>query len=76
MRKEQWEYYLNECVSSDKTILDKVEDEKPANRWIGLSDEFGLAEMRITDGKVRKLATAKDFLDVRAARALLRGERG
>ncbi len=58
LRKEQWEYYLNECLPSDKTILDKIQNDKPADRWISLCAEYGLGQLQINDLIVRGLIAA------------------
>jgi len=34
LRPEQWEYYINECLPRDRTVLDKlITSDKPINRW-------------------------------------------
>ena len=65
LRKEQWEYYLDECLPSDKTILDKLTNEKPAQRWIELASEFTLVEFKIADRKVKDLVSATSSSAVR-----------
>jgi len=41
LRPTQWEYYFNECVSRDRTVLDKLTSEtKPVSRWRELVAEF------------------------------------
>ncbi|MEZ6129482.1 MAG: hypothetical protein R3C59_12430 [Planctomycetaceae bacterium] len=72
LRKEQWEYYLNECLAGDKTILDKIENANPANRWIALASEFSLLNMRIADEQVKRLVAATTVSAVRSARKLIR----
>lgn len=59
LRREQWEYYFNQCLRRDRTVLDKLVDEgKPLARWITLSDIYDLASFNITDVNVRKLVEA------------------
>ena len=65
LRKEQWEYYLNECISTDETILDKMTDDRPANRWISLCEEFDLGSKKVSDGDVLKLVQADELKLVR-----------
>lgn len=65
LRKEQWEYYLNECLATDETILDKLIVENPAYKWIGLCNEFELHEKSITDEFVLKLVQSDDTRKVR-----------
>ena len=65
LRKEQWEYYLNECLPRDKTILDKLTNEKPALRWIDLASSFSLAEFKIADRTVKSLVSAASSSAVR-----------
>ena len=72
LRKEQWEYYLNECLPTDKTILDKMELSKPATRWIGLCTDFDLGEKSISDNKIRTLVEASNVTKVQAARRRIR----
>lgn len=72
LRKEQWEYYLNECLPSDKTILDKIEDDKPATRWNGLCTEFNLLQMQINDSSVRNLIAAGTAQKVQRATKKIR----
>ena len=72
LRKEQWEYYLNECLPNDKTILDKLEDPKPATRWTSLCEEFALAEKRIQNPFVAELTSASSHSQVQTARKKIR----
>jgi hypothetical protein len=65
LRREQWEYYLNECLPSDKTILDKIDNDKPANQWIALCGEYDLGQMRINNAIVRDLVAASRSVAVK-----------
>src|SRR5260370_1797069 len=45
---EQWEYYLNECLWRDRTVLDKLaEDNKPLERWVKLVNTCRLSSLTI-----------------------------
>jgi hypothetical protein len=56
LRNEQWEYYLNENLPGDRTILDKISvDDKPVARWTELVKTFNLTERVIRDAAVTKL---------------------
>ena len=72
LRKEQWEYYLNECLPTDTTIIDKLAEEKPATRWRDLVEKYSLSEKSISDPNVEKLVIANDNQKVRKAVKRLR----
>lgn len=37
----RWAYYLNECLSRDRTVLDKISaEDKPVDRWCAIVEEF------------------------------------
>lgn len=56
LRTEQWEYYLNECLRRDRTVLDKIAgDEKPVARWIELVQLYGLENRTVRDVPIREL---------------------
>jgi len=41
LRPTQWEYYFNECLPRDRTILDKLSlEDKPIRRWKNIITEF------------------------------------
>jgi hypothetical protein len=41
LRATQWEYYFNECLWRDRTVLDKLSfEEKPVTRWRSLIDQY------------------------------------
>jgi hypothetical protein len=47
LRSTQWEYYLNECLPTDKTILDKLSyDDKPIKRWLSLAEFMPAATVK------------------------------
>ncbi len=59
LRREQWEYYLNQCFRRGRTVLDKLVSEgKPTDRWIRLTADHRLSELSVTDTTVRKLIEA------------------
>jgi len=59
LRREQWEYYLNQCLRRDRTVLDKlVSENKPIARWIKLIAIHDLANCNITDVNVKRLVDA------------------
>jgi hypothetical protein len=61
LRKEQWEYYLNHCLRSDKNILDKLaSDDRPLKRWVELVGEFDLNAKEVPDKHVARLLTDDD----------------
>ncbi|SIO23507.1 hypothetical protein SAMN05444166_3150 [Singulisphaera sp. GP187] len=56
LRPEQWEYYINECLPRDKTLLDKLNyGGKPASRWPELVKTYNLSKMTFNDKTVRHL---------------------
>jgi hypothetical protein len=57
LRSEQWEYYFNECLRRDRTILDKMQDDRPISRWIDLSRKFAFDELSL-----RKSVTIRKFV--------------
>ena len=57
LRTEQWEYYLNECLRRDRTVLDKIAgDEKPVARWIELVQLYGRRNRTVRDVPIRELS--------------------
>lgn len=59
LRNEQWEYYLNECLRRDRTLLDKLcGDGKPMQRWIDLVQEYNLGDCTISEKPVKDLVQA------------------
>lgn len=47
---DRWEYYVNECLPADDTILAKLTEDAIAVRFIALTEQFDLSE-RVRDGK-------------------------
>ncbi|HTD23337.1 MAG TPA: hypothetical protein VK738_11825 [Terriglobales bacterium] len=65
LRSEQWEYYFNECLRRDRTVLDKLSgDTKPMQRWKSLISAYNPQRFSIRELSVRKLlnATTMDTL--------------
>lgn len=59
LRTEQWEYYLNECLRRDRTILDKLAYEnKSISRWTLLTRHHELHNLAIRDKTIRALIKA------------------
>jgi len=78
LRLEQWEYYLNECLRRDRTVLEKLaSDSRPGNRWCALSVEYAFTEKSIRDvsiGKLVKASCAGDLNLVQQRAMQLRNE--
>jgi hypothetical protein len=56
LRTEQWEYYLNECLRRDRTVLDKLSsDDKPTKRWVRLVEEYNLPKFKVREQIIAKL---------------------
>jgi hypothetical protein len=51
---DRWKYYLIECLPGDRSILDKLTDDRPRSRWLGLVEEYNLSQY--ADGAPPKLA--------------------
>lgn len=59
LRNEQWEYYLNECLPRDRTVLDKIaHDDGPASRWIDMVSLFKLEQRTLKHKKLKELISA------------------
>jgi len=59
LRSEQWEYYLNECLRRDRTVLDKLStDDNPTKRWIHLADTYKLTKVKVREQLISKLLRA------------------
>ena len=56
LQPTKWEYYLNECLPRDRTVLDKLsEDQKPLQRWVALVTEYLKSEPEPRDLEIKKL---------------------
>ena len=59
LSKNQWEYYLNECLPGDELILQKLSSyTKPRERWVALVREFDLADKAPKSNNIRRLLEA------------------
>jgi hypothetical protein len=76
LRLEQWEYYINECLPGDKSVLDKLAaDERPIQRWISLVTTYLTRAFPVKDKKVFKLLEAtskKDLESIKSSAIQLR----
>ncbi len=75
LRPTQWDYYFNECLRRDRTVLDKLTSEsKPVSRWCELVGEFVQADFVPKSKKVASLLqasrSAKPQLVMQAAGAI------
>lgn len=76
MTRNQWEYYLNECLPGDELVLQKLTwYSKPRAQWLALVREFSLPERADKAAQVTKLLKASrkgdDSSTAAAAKALL-----
>ncbi|MDQ0045391.1 hypothetical protein [Variovorax boronicumulans] len=59
LTKNQWEYYLNECLPGDELVLQKLSwYDKPRSRWIALVAQFQLPLKADKSPLVTKLLAA------------------
>jgi len=58
LSKDRWEYFLGECLPTDKRILEKFLADKPRQRWLELVSNYKLGTLPVSDSKVRKLLSA------------------
>ena len=76
LRLEQWEYYVNECLPGDKSVLDKLaDDEKPIRRWISLVATYLKRAFVVRDQRVFRLLEAtnrQDIVDIMSFASQLR----
>ncbi|SDV48027.1 hypothetical protein [Chitinasiproducens palmae] len=80
LTKNQWDYYLNECLPGDELVLQKLSwYEGPLKRWISLVDQFGLPAKADKSPLVTRLLAASRRKDTQAsanaAKALLEAMR-
>jgi hypothetical protein len=71
LSKNQWDYYLNECLPGDELVLQKlVWYDKPRERWVTLVEQFVLGDRTPKSNDVKRLliaSAAKDNSKVMAA---------
>ncbi len=59
LSENQWIYYLNECLPSDRIILEKIAwYSKPLNNWINLVGDFNLDKLEIKIIRIKNLINA------------------
>jgi hypothetical protein len=58
LRPTQWEFYINECLPRDRTVLDKLSEGKPKARWQELVGKYVSSKFKPKDKIVDKLLTA------------------
>ena len=70
----RWKYYLDECLSGDEILLEKLMDANIAERWNILVREYQLSTIDVQDVQVKRLVTnaarGKTALVVKAAEIL------
>lgn len=76
LTKNQWDYYLNECLPGDEMVLQKLSwYDKPRSTWLALVQQFQLPLKADKSPLVTKLLAASHKLDESsisiAAKALL-----
>lgn len=71
---DRWKYFFEECLFSDKTLLYKLSNEKPAKRWISLIKAFSLESVQLSNPNARillKLSTEGKVAEIRKGVARL-----
>jgi hypothetical protein len=59
LRPTQWQYYLDECLPRDRTVLDKLaSDPEPAKRWCELASTLALGTFEPRNPRVKALFDA------------------
>lgn len=59
LTKNQWEYYLNECLRGDELILQKLAwSGAPLLRWFEVAESYDFVGKKITYGTLEKLVNA------------------
>jgi hypothetical protein len=69
---EKWEFYLNECLPSDSTILYKLQGTNQRARWCTLTKQLGFEALQIKEAGAKHLivaSIAKDYPKVSAITA-------
>ena len=70
LTKNQWEYYLNECLPADELVLQKLTwYDGPRQRWLDAMKEFQLPAKADKSAQVTKLLLASHKADNSAATA-------
>ena len=59
LRPTQWDYYFNECLPRDRTVLDKLTSEdKPVKNWIEVVSEYARTDLHPKEKTVKELLAA------------------
>lgn len=67
LTKNQWDYYLNECLPGDELVLQKLTwYEKPRAKWLAMMEEFLLPKTADKSPQVTKLLVASQKKDSKA----------
>lgn len=61
---DKWQFYLNECLPSDSTVLYKLCDSKPAGRWCALAGSVDFAALQARNPNVKHLNIATSSRDI------------
>ena len=56
--RHRWEYYLSDCLPTDRIILGKLQTDAPRSRWIALVKALQLAEVLVKNPSVTMLLSA------------------
>lgn len=70
--ENRWEYYFNECLSSDVRVLNKLAYEKPRSRFFTLVDDYNVAALKL-NASAKKLLEAALAKDVKRTLAVVDG---
>jgi hypothetical protein len=71
--EERWKYYLNDCLSTDEIILEKLTDSNIVKRWSDLVNQFELDKIEIANPGVTKLVRNGAKGKVEVVRGLAEG---
>lgn len=64
---DRWEYYLNQILPVDETILGKLTGNSDrADRWLKLVNEYELQKLKYTNTIVEKLVMAKTYTRIQS----------
>jgi hypothetical protein len=55
---DRWSVYLSKFLASDEMIIEKLTNERPAQKWVELVTLYNLASFSVQDGKVKRLVQA------------------
>ena len=73
--KDRWRYYLDQVLSTDSRILEKLMDDSPCSQWLGVVERYNLSDLHPRERDVSKLIDAavskKDSEVKKSARKLL-----